>query len=103
MLKGLEETAFWTTGRIHAVRDLLHETIEKCRVDLPKIYSKELVELVFRQPYCKIPFLVDAGIARRQTTSAYLQALEHAGYVASEVVGRERVYMNLLLLEALKG
>lgn len=67
------------TGRIHAIRDLLHETIEKCRVDLPKIYSRELVELIFRQPYCKIPFLVDAGIARRQTTSACLQALEHPG------------------------
>jgi Fic family protein len=103
MLKGLEETALWTTGRIHAIRDLLHETIERCRVDLPKIYSRELVELIFRQPYCKISFLVDAGIARRQTASAYLQALERAGYVTSEVVGRERVYMNLLLLEVLKG
>lgn len=103
MLKGLEETAIWTTGRIQAIRDLLQETIEKCRVDLPKVYSRELVELIFRQPYCKIPFLVDAGIARRQTASAYLRELERAGFVTSELVGRERVYMNMPLLEVLKG
>ncbi|NTU45988.1 MAG: Fic family protein [Chlorobiaceae bacterium] len=32
MLTGLEEAALWTTGRIHAIQDLLHETIEKCRI-----------------------------------------------------------------------
>lgn len=29
----------------------------------PNVYSRELVELIFVQPYCKIEFMVDAGIA----------------------------------------
>lgn len=103
ILQGVEETATWTTGRIVAIRDLLDETVAQCRRDLPKVYSKELVELVFRQPYCKIAFVVDAGIAQRQTASVYLQELERVGILKSEQVGRERVYLNPRLLEVLRA
>ena len=103
ILQGVEETATWTTGRIVAIRDLLDETVAQCRRDLPKVYSKELVELIFRQPYCKIAFVVDAGIAQRQTASVYLQELEGVGILKSEQVGRERVYLNPRLLEVLRA
>jgi Fic family protein len=103
ILQGVEETATWTTGRIVAIRDLLDETVAQCRRDLPKVYSKELIELVFRQPYCKIAFVVDAGIAQRQTASVYLQELERVGILKSEQVGRERVYLNPRLLEVLRA
>jgi Fic family protein len=103
LLQGVEETAAWTTGRIGAIRDLLDETFEQCRRDLPKVYSKELVELVFRQPYCKISFVVDAGLAKRQTASLYLQELERVGILKSEQVGRERIYLNPRLLEVLRA
>ncbi len=72
-------------------------------LDIPNIYSKELVELLFRQPYCKIAFLVDAGVARRQTAAAYLNSLEEAGVLTSEMVGRERIFVNPVLLELLKA
>jgi len=101
MLKGIEETAHWTTNRIHAIYDLLGETIEKCRVELPRIYSKELVELIFRQPYCKIQFLVEAGIAERQTASNYLQELEKIGVLKGEKRGRQMIYKNPALIEVL--
>jgi len=103
LLQGVEETAAWTPGRIGAIRDLLDETIEQCRHDLPKVYSKELVELIFRQPYCKISFVVDAGLAKRQTASLYLQELERVGILKSEQVGRERIYLNPRLLEVLRA
>lgn len=54
MLGGIEETARWTTNRIHAIRDLFEETCERSRRELPsRVYSKELMELVFTQPYCR--------------------------------------------------
>ena len=103
MLGGLEETARWTTDRIRAIRRLLDATIERCRLELPGIYSKELVELIFRLPYCKIAFLVDAGIAKRQTASEYLQALERIGILTGEKRGREVIYMHPALIDVLVG
>jgi Fic family protein len=71
--------------------------------EIPKIYSKELVKLIFRQPYCKIGFIVDAGIAKRQTASQYLQELQRIGILTGEKLGRETVYKHPALLEVLKA
>lgn len=101
MLTGIEETAAWTANRIRAIRKLFDATAERCRSELPKIYSKELIELIFRQPYCKISFVVEARIAKRQTASSYLQELERIGILAGERRGREVIYRHPALLEVL--
>jgi Fic family protein len=102
ILTGVEETAAWTSGRIVAIRDLFDQTLARCRAKLPsKVYSKELVELVFTQPYSKIQFLVDAGIAQRQTASEYLQELEKLGILKGEKRGREVLYKHPALLKVL--
>lgn len=102
MLEAVEETARWTTSRIIAIRDLFDATLSRCRQDLPsKVYSKELVELIFAEPYCKIQFLVQAGIAKRQTASEYLKALEHLGILVGEKRGREVIYRHPALLRVL--
>lgn len=101
MLRGVQDTALWTTNRIHAIRKLFDSTVNRVRGELPKVYSKELIELIFRQPYCKIQFLVDAGIAKRQTASVYLQELEQIGILTSERRGREVVYKQPALVDVL--
>jgi Fic family protein len=102
ILTGVEETATWTTSRILAIRDLFDQTLARCRAKLPaKVYSKELVEQIFTQPYCKIQFLVDAGIAQRQTASEYLQELEKLGILKAEKRGREIIYKHPALLKVL--
>ena len=101
MLTAVEETARWTTGRVLAIRDLFDATVERCRAEIPKIYSKELMEVIFRQPYCKIAFLVEAGIAKRKTASQYLQELERLGILVGEKRGREIIYKHPALLEVL--
>jgi Fic family protein len=102
MLAAVEATATWTTGRILAIRDLFDQTLARCRAKLPaKVYSKELVELVFTQPYCKIQFLVEAGLAERKTASEYLQELEKLGILKGEKHGREILYKHPALLKAL--
>jgi Fic family protein len=102
MLRGVEETALWTTGRIQAIRELFDLTMDRCRTEAPKIYSQELIELIFRQPYCKISFIVDAGIAKRKTASEYLQELERIGVMVGEKHGRETIYKHPALLEVLQ-
>ena len=91
----------WTTNRIHGIHDLFDETIEKCRKEIPGVYSKELIELIFKQPYCKIKFVVDAGIAERQTASVYLQELERIGILVGEKRGRETIYKSPALVKVL--
>lgn len=102
MLDGIAETSIATTKKINAITNLFEETLEQCRQKLPNhIYSKELIETIFRQPYCKIQFLVKSGMAKRQTASIYLQELEKAGILTSEQKGRENIYKNPKLIEVI--
>jgi len=101
MLQGVEETANWTTARIAAIRHLMATTIDHLKSVAPKIASRELVDLVFEQPYCRIANLVDAGLAGRQAASRHLKALVSAGVLGEETVGREKLFVNLRLLALL--
>lgn len=67
----------------------------------PKIYSKDLIGTVFEHPYCKVRFIEEAGLAKRQTAAIYLQTLEKLGLLRSLKVGREQYYINDALVNAL--
>ena len=104
MLAAVDETARWTTGRIHAIRDLFEATVARCRQELPRrVYSRELMELIFVQPYVRIEAVVQAGLAGRQTASEYLQELERVGVLRAEKRGRGVIYRHPALLEVLRG
>jgi Fic family protein len=94
MLGAIEQTARATHKRILDIRDLMAKDIERIKSELPKIYSKDLLELLYRQPYCKIRFLEEAGIAQRQTASTYLKELERIGVLSGVKMGRELYYIN---------
>ncbi|RKZ11677.1 Fic family protein, partial [bacterium] len=89
ILTAVESTARWTLGVIEAVQDLEEQTAEALRRDEPKLYSRELVEILFRQPYCRISSLVEAGLAKRQTASIYLQRLTAMGLLEERKRGRD--------------
>ena len=102
MLKAVEETSRETMNKATGIRTLLDETVNLAKEKLPPhVYSKELIELLFQQPYCKIRFLVDAGLAKRQTAAEYLRELENIGILKSRQVGRENLYLNVRLYELL--
>ena len=101
MLEGIRETALWSSAKIHAIRDLLDETGARIRRDLPKIYSRELAEVIFVNPYCRIGDLVSAGIAKRQAASVYLKALVDDGLLREVKAGRENLYINPALIDLL--
>lgn len=101
MLTAVEDTARQTRDRVLRIRDLMQETQETARDRCGKAYSKDLVELIFENPYSKIAFVERAGIAKRQTASQYLKAFEAAGLLRGEKVGREVYYVNDRLIAAL--
>jgi Fic family protein len=101
MLRGVEETAAWTTAKIGAVRKLAADTTEHVRRALPKIYSRELVDVIFEQPYCRIANLVEAGIAGRQAASRYLKALAAVGVLREQAFGKEKLFVHPKLVTLL--
>lgn len=101
MLKGVEETAVWTREKIDAIRDLLDHTSRYVQNQLPAVYSRELVELVFSQPYCRIANLVEFGLAKRQTASVYLKQLANIGILKELKVGREKLFIHPKLIKLL--
>ncbi len=101
LIDAVGETARWTSARIRAIRLLLDQTAAAMRKHSPRIYSRELAELVFAQPYCRIGNLVEAGIAKRQSASTYLKTLVSIGLLEERKSGRERLFVNPALLELL--
>ena len=101
ILKGVEETALWTTAKIAAIRLLSAHTAEFVRDRLPKIYSLELIHLIFELPYCRISNLVEAKIAERQAASRYLKQLAEVGVLEEQSVGREKIFLHPKLLRLL--
>jgi Fic family protein len=101
MLQGVAETAAWTTERIGAIRRLSQETAQLVQAELPKIYTRELIDVVFEQPYCRIANVVDAGVAQRQAASRYLKAMAAIGVLEERSFGREKLFVNTKLLELL--
>ena len=101
MLEGVAETATWTTAKIGAIRRLGDHTRGYVRRREPKIYSHELVNVIFEQPYCRIGNLASAGIAKRQTASKYLKALAAIGVLEEQTAGREKLFLHPRLLRLL--
>ena len=101
ILKGVEETAAWTTAKIAAIRSLQAMTVEHVKSAAPKIYSHELVDLIFELPYCRIQNVIDRNIARRQAASRYLKQLREIGVLEEVTVGREKLFIHPKLMRLL--
>jgi Fic family protein len=101
MLEAVRETSNWTLAKIEAIRNLADTTASRVRDNLPKIYSRELIDEIFTQPYCRIDNLVHKGVAKRQTASKYLRLLVEIGVLEERKIGREKLFVNPELLSLL--
>ncbi|EIP98317.1 hypothetical protein OpiT1DRAFT_02773 [Opitutaceae bacterium TAV1] len=101
MLRGIEETARWTTAKIAAIRILQSNTIKHVRRAAPKIYSHELVETIFELPYCRIQNLTGRHQTARQTASRHLKALVEIGVLEERAFGREKLFIHPKLMRLL--
>ena len=102
ILEAIETTSIETRNKILAILDAMKKDKELINNKAPKIYSRDLLDIIYQNPYCKIGFLEREGIAKRQTASEYLQTLEDIGLLNSIKSGRERYYINKKLMDILK-
>lgn len=97
ILKGVEETSKNTIYMIESIKELMDKYKKEISTNYKKIYSHELLNLLFKHPYTKIDFLEkELGIAR-QTASKYLDVLAEGGYLKKEKFGRNNLYINVPL------
>ena len=94
MLEVVEESAQWTNQKIREIRAYREQVKEELKRNIPKIYSSELLDVLFEQPYCQIADLVNAGIAKRQSASLYLKKLVEEGVLIEEKVGRTILFIH---------
>jgi Fic family protein len=103
MLEMVEKTANHGLKRLDQNTRLLDTTAESIRNTLPKVYSKDLVEIIFRLPYTKRQYLMDAGLGTQKTVGNYPSALEDAGFLTSKKMGKEKLYLNTALMNILEN
>lgn len=76
-------------------------TKQRLRGELPKLYSQDLLNNLFRHPYTKIEFIErDLGVSR-PTATKYLGALEKSGLLRKTRVGRTNFFINEPLFKLL--
>lgn len=102
MLDMVEQTALKGRNQIAEIEGLMNEMGKEIQRQLPKIYSKDLMEELFRLPYTKRSQLEKAGLGNLKTVGTYLKQLENHGFLKSEQVGKEKLYLNFKLLEVLR-
>lgn len=102
MLEAVEQTSLETIELINNMSALMEQTQEKISSELPKIYSKDLVELLFMHPYTKIEFLMNKLNLHRDTASKYLRELEKIEILRAIKIGRGKFFINLKLFDMLK-
>jgi Fic family protein len=103
MLEGVEQTSRQTTRLIQKMRDLMQHHKHKLRDELPKIYSQDLLNNLFRHPYTKIDFLMQELQIHRNTAIKYLEELVRIGLLAKHKIGKENFYLNTALFDLLRN
>jgi Fic family protein len=94
MLRGVSQTARSEIQLIKALRDLMLDYKHRLRAELPRLYSQDLLNNLFRYPYTKIEFIEKELGVSRPTAMKYLDQLAQAGFVEKEKIGRSNFYIN---------
>lgn len=101
ILEGIEQTSLQTIGIIQGIKELMLKHKRKIRNELPKIYSQDLLNNIFRHPYSKIEFIInDLGVSR-PTATRYLDELTAIGILNKQKFGKDNYYINIDLFSLL--
>lgn len=103
MLRGVAVTSRSAIRLVKTFRDLMQKTKHDLRARLPKIYSQDLLNNLFRYPYTKIEFIERELGVSRPTASKYLEQLTSEGLVRKQKMGRTNFYINDPLYQLLSG
>jgi len=98
MLDAVSVTARQTIAQIISIRDMIQDYKHRIRKQLPRIYSQDLLNNLFRHPYTKISVLQRELNVSRLTATRYLDKLAEAGFLEKHRYGRTNYYLNTPLI-----
>ena len=103
ILNGVEETSQQTIVLVKRIKTLMQDMKQKIRSELPKIYSQDLLNNLFRHPYTKNEFVMNELQVTRQTAAKYLDELVDIGLLQKHKVSKENFYLNYKLYDLLQN
>ena len=101
-LKGVEVTAIETIEMVQNIKTLMQQTKQRLRSELPKIYSQDLLNNLFKNPYTKIEFLATDLDVTKRTAQNYLDTIAEIGLISKLKVGKSNYYINENLIKVLQ-
>jgi Fic family protein len=101
ILDGVEQTSLQTIKLIDGIKAIMLKHKHKLRRDLPKIYSQDLLNNLFRHPYTKINFVMADLAVSRPTATRYLEELSTINILHKHKLGKDNYYVNHELFELL--
>jgi Fic family protein len=103
ILEAVEQTSLQTIKIIEGIKGLMKKNKETIRTELPKIYSQDLLNNLFRHPYTKIDFVMEETGVSRKTAAKYLDELEKLGIVSKQRIWKDNYYINTDLFNLLQN
>lgn len=101
MLDAVEQTSRQSVQLIWEMKNLMTNYKHRLRTELPKLYSQELLNNLFKHPYTKIEFVVKEVGVSRLTATKYLDQLAEKQFVEKQKRGRTNYYVNSPLCKLL--
>jgi len=101
MLNGIAETAKRTAILVTKIKALMQQHKQKIRANLPKVYSHELINNLYKHPYTKIDFVAEDCQIHRNTAVKRLDELVQLGVLQKVKIGKENFYINVDLYHLL--
>lgn len=103
LLKGVEMTSIQTINLVGRIKMLMQEYKETLREKLPKKYSQDLLNNLFKNPCTKKEFLARDLQMTERTAQNYLDEIAEIELLEKIKVGNANYYMNNNLIKALMG
>ena len=101
MLEGVEQTAAESIILIRAIKNLMQTYKQIIRTQLPKLYSQDLLNNLFKYPYTKIEYIERDLEVSRNTAIRYLESLVKEKLLVKQKTGRDNYYINKPLFDLL--
>lgn len=99
ILDAVVDSARVTLDLVGGIKALMADYKRDIRARAPKIYSQELLNALFFNPYTRIDYVGAALGVGRQTARKYLQMLAARGFVDEVKSGRNNYYINRKLID----
>jgi Fic family protein len=101
MLEAVAETAKTTLQLVSGIGELMQDAKHRMREELPKLYSQELLNNLFRHPYTRIEYVQGDLKITRQTAARYLDNLAEHGFLDKHRAGKNNYFINTRLVRLL--